>query len=170
MLDEEFQELKRRGAFPLDTEYFIPCTSMEESKNLNEVNGPCLILAGAGMCNGGRILHHLYHNIENPNTYVLIVGYQSHASLGRKLVEKQAVVRIFGDEKRLRAKVHTLSGFSAHAGQTDLLNWFSYLAPSKPRVVITHGEDMQRETLASLVKKRFELDSMLPEIGDIIEL
>ena len=170
LLDEEFQELKRRGAFPLDTEYFIPCTSMEESKNLNEVNGPCLILAGAGMCNGGRILHHLYHNIEKPSTYVLIVGYQSHASLGRKLVEKQDVVRIFGDEKRLRAKVHTLSGFSAHAGQTDLLNWFSHLAPSKPRVVITHGEDMQRETLASLVKKRFELDSMLPEIGDIIEL
>jgi metallo-beta-lactamase family protein len=170
LLDEEFQVLKREGAFPLKNEFFIPCTTGEESKMLNEVNGPCLILAGAGMCNGGRILHHLYHNIENPNTHIIIVGYQSHASLGRKLVEKQAVVRIFGEEKRLRAKVHTLSGFSAHAGQTDLLNWFSYLAPSRPKVVITHGEDIQRKTLASLIKSRYELDSLLTEIGDVIEL
>ncbi|MNQ37172.1 Ribonuclease [compost metagenome] len=170
LLDEEFQELKRRGAFPLDPEYFIPCTSSEESKKLNEVEGPCLILAGAGMCNGGRILHHLFHNIENPNTHVLIVGYQSYASLGRKLVEKQPTVRILGEEKTVRAQVHTLSGFSAHAGQTDLLNWFSYLAPSKPKVVITHGEDMQRQTLAALIKKQFELDAILPEIGDVIEL
>ncbi|MNF42589.1 Ribonuclease [compost metagenome] len=170
LLDEEFQELKRRGAFPLDPEYFIPCTSSEESKKLNEVEGPCLILAGAGMCNGGRILHHLFHNIENPNTHVLIVGYQSYASLGRKLVEKQPTVRILGEEKTVRAQVHTLSGFSAHAGQTDLLNWFSYLAPSKPKVVITHGEDMQRQTLAALIKKQFELDAVLPEIGDVIEL
>jgi metallo-beta-lactamase family protein len=170
LLDEEFHELKSKGAFPLKNEYFIPCTTAEDSKMLNEVNGPCLILAGAGMCNGGRILHHLYHNIENPNTHILIVGYQSYASLGRKLVEKQAIVRIFGEEKRLKAKVHTLSGFSAHAGQADLLNWFSYLAPSKPKVVITHGEDVQRETLASLIKSEYELDSILPDIGDIIEL
>lgn len=170
LLDAEFHELKSKGAFPLKNEYFIPCTTAEDSKMLNEVKGPCLILAGAGMCNGGRILHHLYHNIENPNTHILIVGYQSYASLGRKLVEKQAVVRIFGEEKRLKAKVHTLSGFSAHAGQADLLNWFSYLAPSKPKVVITHGEDVQRETLASLIKSKYELDSILPEIGDVIEL
>jgi metallo-beta-lactamase family protein len=170
LLDEEFQELKRRGAFPLDSEYFIPCTSLEESKRLNDLKGPCLILAGAGMCNGGRIVHHLFHNVEDPNTHVLIVGYQSYASLGRKLVEKQPTVRILGEEKTVRAQVHTLSGFSAHAGQTDLLNWFSYLAPSKPKVVITHGEDMQRQTLASLIKKQFELDSVLPEIGDVIEL
>ncbi|MNR18827.1 Ribonuclease [compost metagenome] len=122
------------------------------------------------MCNGGRILHHLFHNIENPNTHVLIVGYQSYASLGRKLVEKQPTVRILGEEKTVRAQVHTLSGFSAHAGQTDLLNWFSYLAPSKPKVVITHGEDMQRQALAFQIKKKFELDSILPEIGDVIEL
>lgn len=170
LLDEEFQELKRNGAFPLNTDYFIPCTSIEESKKLNEVDGPCLILAGAGMCNGGRIMHHLYHNIENPNTHILIVGYQSNASLGRKLVEKQAVVRIFGDEKRLRAQVHTLSGFSAHAGQTDLLKWFAALAPSKPMVVITHGEDNQREILASLIKEKHQLNALLPEIGDVIKL
>jgi len=170
LLDEEFQELKREGAFPVNTDYFIPSSSLESSKKLNEVEGPCLILAGAGMCNGGRILHHLYHNVENPNTHVLIVGYQSNNSLGRKLVEKQPVVRIFGEEKTVRAQVHTLSGFSAHAGQTDLLNWFSFLAPSMPKVVITHGEDNQRKIMASCIKKQFNLDATLPEIGDVIEL
>jgi len=170
LLDEEFQELKRKGVFPLNSKYFIPSSTLSSSKILNDVKGPCLILAGAGMCNGGRILHHLSHNIENPNTHVLIVGYQSYASLGRKLVEKQPSVRIFGEEKKVRAQVHSLSGFSAHAGQTDLLKWFSYLAPSKPKVVITHGEDVQRQILASCIKKQFNLDSTLPKIGEIIEL
>ena len=129
-----------------------------------------MILAGAGMCNGGRILHHLSHNLENQNTHVLIVGYQSYGSIGRRLVEKAPKISIFGEEKIVRAQVHTLGGFSAHAGQDDLLNWFSYLAPSKPKVVITHGEDGPRQALADCLKKQFKINSTLPKIGETIEL
>jgi metallo-beta-lactamase family protein len=170
LLDDEYQELKRRGVFPINTDYFIPSQTAKASKALNDVNGPCMILAGAGMCNGGRILHHLFHNIENQNTHVLIVGYQSYGSIGRRLVEKAPKISIFGDEKIVRAQVHTLGGFSAHAGQDDLLNWFSYLAPSNPKVVITHGEDGPRQALADCLKKQFKVNSTLPKIGETIEL
>lgn len=170
LLDEEFQELKRRGVFPLNEEYFIPSASADSSKALNDIKGPCMILAGAGMCNGGRILHHLHNNISNPNTHVLIVGFQSFGSLGRRLVEKAESISIFGERKVMRAQIHTLNGFSAHAGQTDLLKWFSYLAPSKPKVVITHGEDGPRKALAACIKKQYKLNSTLPKIGEVIEL
>jgi predicted metal-dependent RNase len=80
------------------------------------------------------------------DTHVLIVGYQGEGSLGRRLVNGEKVVSIHGEKIAVAAKVHTLGGFSAHAGQTDLLHWFSALAPAKPRVVLTHGEDVQRST------------------------
>jgi metallo-beta-lactamase family protein len=170
LLDEEFHELKRKGAFPLDRQYFIACATAESSRALNDVSGPCVILAGGGMCNGGRILHHLSHNINNPNTHVLIVGYQSHGSIGRRLVDKEEKISFFGKEQVVRAQIHTLNGFSAHAGQTDLLKWFSYLAPTNPKVILTHGEDDSRKTLAACIKKQHKISCMLPEIGESIEI
>ena len=122
------------------------------------------------MCNGGRILHHLSRNLSDPNCHVLIVGYQSVGSLGRRLVEKASKVSVFGEEKVVKAKVHTLGGFSAHAGQSDLMNWFSSLAPAKPRVVITHGEDGPRQALADLITKKHKLKPQLPRIGEVFEL
>ncbi len=170
VLDDEYHALKKRGVFPLTRKTFVPSPSAATSKALNEVDGPCMILAGAGMCNGGRILHHLYHNVENPNAHVIIVGYQSQGSLGRKLVDRMPEVSIFGDIKRVNAQVHTLGGFSAHAGQTDLLDWFSSLAPAKPRLVLTHGEDGPRKALAEEIKKKHRISAVLPRIGDVIEL
>lgn len=170
LLDEEFQELKRKGAFPVDERYFIPSATAETSKQLNFEKGPCMILAGAGMCNGGRILHHLRHNLRFPDTHVLIVGYQAHGSLGRKLVEGYETVRIFGEEIPVKAQVHTLNGFSAHAGQTELLEWFSHLAPSNPRVYLVHGEDGPRKKLAQMIQEKFQIQASLPEIGAEVEL
>jgi metallo-beta-lactamase family protein len=170
LLDDEYHELRRKGVFPLDERYFIPSPSADSSKALNTVKGPCLIIAGAGMCNGGRILHHLYHNITDPNTHVIIVGYQSRTSIGRRLVDRAETIRIFGEEKKVLAQVHTLSGFSAHAGQTDLMNWFSHIAPAMPRVLITHGEDGPRNALAALINKRYNIVPVLPEIGEVFEV
>jgi metallo-beta-lactamase family protein len=141
----------------------------EESKRINDVTGSCFIMAGAGMCNGGRVLHHLKQNLWKPETQVLIVGYQSHGSLGRQLVDGVKEVRIHGEKVAVEAKVHTMSGFSAHAGQTDLLTWFGVLAPSKPRVVLTHGEDGPRKELSRQIQRRFRLKSELPKMGDVIE-
>jgi metallo-beta-lactamase family protein len=122
------------------------------------------------MCNAGRIVHHLRANLWKPDTHVLIVGYQGHGSLGRRLVDGEKVVSIFGEKVAVKAKIHTLGGFSAHAGQTDLLHWFSFIAPSRPRVVLTHGEDDQRAALARLIQQRYQLTSSLPKMGDVIEL
>jgi metallo-beta-lactamase family protein len=170
LLNEEFQELKAAGAFPVNPRYFIATPSAKESMALNELNGPMMILAGAGMCNGGRILHHLSHNLTNPETRVLIVGFQSYGSLGRRLVEKEDHVKIFGKEYTVKAKVSTLNGFSAHAGQTDLLNWFSTLAPSKPKVIVTHGEDEQRKILSGMLKKKFGVKTVMPELNEVVEI
>jgi metallo-beta-lactamase family protein len=146
------------------------CVTAEDSMKINDQTGPCLIMAGAGMCNAGRILHHLKQNLWKPDTHVLIVGYQSRESLGRRLVEGEKVVSIHGEKVAVKAKVHTLGGFSAHAGQTDLLTWFSAIAPSKPRVILTHGEDRQRTELAKKIQQRFRLSCSLPAMGETIEL
>jgi metallo-beta-lactamase family protein len=146
------------------------CTTAEDSMKINHVPGPCLVMAGAGMCNAGRILHHLKQNLWKSETHVLIVGYQSHGSLGRRLVEGEKLVSIHGEKVAVKAKVHTLGGFSAHAGQTDLLKWFTKIAPSRPKVVLTHGEDEPRGALAKKIQQRFKLTSSLPMMGDVIEL
>jgi metallo-beta-lactamase family protein len=127
-------------------------------------------MAGAGMCNAGRILHHLKNHLGKPETHVLIVGYQAEGSLGRMLVEGVKTVKIFGDTISVKAQIHTLGGFSAHAGQTDLLSWFNAIAPSKPRVALTHGEDGPRRELAKKIQELHGLKALLPSIGETIEI
>ena len=153
-----------------DLRTLTTCVTAEDSKKINDQPGPCLVMAGAGMCNAGRIIHHLKANLWKPETHVLIVGFQAHGSLGRKLVDGEKLVSIFGEKIAVKAQVHTLGGFSAHAGQTDLLTWFSAIAPSKPRVVLTHGEDEPRGALAKKIQQRFGLRSVLPKMGEVIEL
>jgi metallo-beta-lactamase family protein len=142
----------------------------KHSMAINAQEGPCLVMAGAGMCNAGRILHHLRANLWKENTHVMIVGYQARGSIGRLLVEGAQTIKIHGEKIAVKAKVHTLGGFSAHAGQTELLDWFSAVAGSKPRVVLTHGEDRQRETLAGLIKARHGIKAVVPDMGEVIEL
>jgi metallo-beta-lactamase family protein len=146
------------------------CVTADDSKTINDEPGPCLVMAGAGMCNAGRILHRLKANLRKPEAHVLIVGYQGDGSLGRRLVNGEELVTIHGEKIAVRAKVHTLGGFSAHAGQTDLLTWFSALAPCPPRAVLTRGEDEPRGVLAKRIQKRFHLSSKLPKMGEAIEL
>jgi metallo-beta-lactamase family protein len=100
----------------------------------------------------------------------LFVGYQAHGSLGRQLVDGQQEVKMFGEKIAVKATIHTLGGFSAHAGQTDLLHWFDVIAPSRPRVILTHGEDDQRGALARLIQKRHRLSSKVPKMGEAVEL
>ena len=122
------------------------------------------------MCNAGRILHHLRHNLWNPETHVLIVGYQGNGTLGRLLVDGAKKVTIYGETIAVKAQIHTLGGFSAHAGQTDLLAWFASLAPSKPRVILTHGDNGPRNALAKLIAERHGLTPYLPALGETITL
>jgi metallo-beta-lactamase family protein len=122
------------------------------------------------MCNGGRILHHFHANLHRESTRVLIVGYQGHGSLGRRLVEGAKSVPLHGEQVTVRATVHTLNGFSAHAGQSDLLKWFVPLAASKPRVILTHGEDVPRKALRAQIQRRFGLSPHLPSQSEVAEI
>jgi metallo-beta-lactamase family protein len=146
------------------------CVTAQESRALNEFRGICMILAGAGMCNAGRILHHLRNNVWKPATTVLVVGYQGRATVGRALVDGAKSVRIFGQPIAVNAAVHSLGGFSAHAGQSDLLNWLAPMVHCRPRVFLTHGEDHAREPLAACIEQRFKIKPELPGYQDVIEL
>jgi metallo-beta-lactamase family protein len=129
-----------------------------------------MILAGAGMCTGGRILHHFRHNLARPSTVVLFVGYQGHGSLGRMIVDGKPTVRIFGETIPVRASVHTFGGLSGHAGQRDLVRWFDSLAPSRPRLVLTHGENRAQEALRRIIQDRHQVQVECPGLGDTIQV
>jgi metallo-beta-lactamase family protein len=170
LFDEEFQELQRERPLLQDLRTLTVTRTAQESRQLNERSGPCLIMAGSGMCNGGRILHHLKNNLWRPGTRVLIVGYQGEGSLGRQLVDRAKHVTIFGEQIAVRSSIHTLNGFSAHAGQSGLLQWLAPMAASRPRVFLTHGEAKARRPLAEKIDERFGLRAELPEPGETIEL
>ena len=170
MFDDETAKYIAQKPVQADLKTLKVCVTAEDSKKINDEPGPCLVMAGAGMCNAGRIVHHLKANLWKPETHVVIVGYQGDGSLGRQLVDGAKVVSIFGEKIAVKAQVHTLGGFSAHAGQTDLLGWFGAIAPSKPRVVLTHGENEPREMLAQKIQQSFKLKAQLPDLNEAIEL
>jgi metallo-beta-lactamase family protein len=168
--DERASELARENMRPLQFPGLKHTQSVEESKRLNDATGSLVIIAANGMCTGGRVVHHLRHSLSNPNTHIVIVGYQGHGTLGRRLVDGAKFVSIFGDEMPVRAQVHTLGGFSAHAGQSGLLNWIAPFQELKPRVFLTHGEDGPRGVLRDQLQARFQLASTLPYYGDEVEI
>ena len=168
LFDEESRDMRRACSIAAQHDHVKPTPTAEDSMKLNEAPGPCLIMAGSGMCNAGRILHHLKHGLWKRDTSVIIVGYQGEGTLGRQLVDRAEEVRIFGETIAVKAQIHTLNGFSAHAGQTELLEWFRPLARSKPKVILTHGESRGREPLAACIAKRDGLTPVLPIQGDVI--
>jgi metallo-beta-lactamase family protein len=170
LFDDEALAMHKSGELrdKLDTVEF--CPSAQDSRSLNDVKGPCLIMAGAGMCTGGRILHHFRHNLARPATQVLFVGYQGHGSLGRMIVDGKTSVTIFGERIPVRASVHTFGGLSGHAGQSDLARWLGCIAASRPRVFLTHGEERGRKPLGKLIKERFKLRVDYPGLGEKIEI
>lgn len=169
LFDEEARALQRSCEIVRSHRHVIPTPTAADSMRLNDAPGPCLIMAGSGMCTAGRILHHLKHGLWRPETVVMFVGYQAEGSLGRQLVDGARRVRILGEEIVVRAQIHTLNGFSAHAGQSALLRWLEPLARTRPRVVLTHGEPRARNPLAALIQERFGLTVHLPGPGQQLE-
>ncbi len=167
-MDEEARSLENSGQLRTDLATLKTCETAIESKALNAIDGPCLILAGAGMCNAGRILHHLRHCLGSPETVVIIVGYQAKGCLGRDLIEGASTVKILGETVHVRATVKGLGGFSAHAGQSDLLRWLEPMAAHHPRVVLTHGESHSINELAYQIKHRFDIECEKPKLEDVI--
>jgi metallo-beta-lactamase family protein len=143
---------------------------VNESKALNDIRGPFIVISASGMCEAGRILHHLKNNIENPRNTVLITGFQAEHTLGRKLVDKLPEVPIFGDPVRLRAQVVKLNELSGHADQRELLAWLPAAAPSLKRIFLVHGEKSQQTSLARAIEQQYKVPVTIPARGESFEL
>jgi metallo-beta-lactamase family protein len=170
LFDDEALAMRQSGELGENLETAQFCPTANDSRALNNLKGACLIMAGAGMCTGGRILHHFRHNLSRPGTTVLIVGYQGHGSLGRQLVDGKKSVTIFGEKIPVRASVHTFGGLSGHAGQSDLLRWVEPLAGSGPRVFLTHGEEKGRRPLGKLIEEKYRLRVDYPGLRETIQI
>ncbi|MPV85653.1 MBL fold metallo-hydrolase RNA specificity domain-containing protein [Ostreibacterium oceani] len=140
-----------------------------ESKHLNTIESGCIFIAGSGMCNGGRIIHHLRHNITRPECHVIIVGYQAGGTLGRRLVNGEKRIKMFGEWLEVKAQIHTVGGLSAHADQADMFKWLSHFK-TKPDVYLVHGEDDSRQAFKDHVEQHTDLTVHCPVAGDVVML
>jgi metallo-beta-lactamase family protein len=142
----------------------------EESRSLNEAKGPMIVISASGMCEGGRILHHLRHGLGDARNTVLFVGYQGDGTLGRRLREGAETVNILGEPVRRRAEVAGLDGFSAHADQRELVQWVERLVPRPRRICLVHGEPRPADTLADLLRRRVGCEVTVPSLHEEVEL
>ena len=142
----------------------------EESMAINRITGGAIVIAGSGMCTGGRIRHHFKHNLWRAEAHVVIVGFQARGTLGRALVEGAKRVHIFGNEIAVKATVHTLGGFSAHAGQTQLIDWARHFREPHPRTYLVHGELEKMQALQGRLAAALAWKALIPSPGEKIEL
>jgi metallo-beta-lactamase family protein len=170
--DDESRGLARSGQARREFANVNLCVTPQQSRDLNDSWEPSIVIAGSGMCDGGRILHHLRHNLWRRGVQVLLTSFMGDGSLGRKLVDGAKTVRIFREDVVVRADVRTVGGLSAHAGQGGLIEWFMGTSkkPAAPRVVLTHGEDRQRGVLAQALTGIGGCTVTQPKRFEVIEI
>ena len=170
LFEDEIQEKIKRGDNPLEFNGLQFNQTAEESKALNQDTRPAIILSASGMCDVGRIKHHLKHNLWNPKSTILFVGYQAPGTLGRSIVEGAKKVKIFGEEIAVNARVEYIEGYSGHADQTWLLNFiYSFTNPPK-HVFLVHGEPEGQLELKEKIEQTSECKVIIPNFGDSFEL
>lgn len=170
LFDEETQKEIMNGDNPLEFPGLKFTMSTDESKALNESQEPCIIISASGMCEVGRIKHHLKHNLWNPNSTILFVGYQAPGTLGYNIVHGAKKVKIFGEEIAVNARVEYIEGYSGHADQEGLMN-FIYSFIQKPKhIFLIHGEEESQEVLEQKIITDTNLPVTIPDFGDTYEL
>ena len=157
-----------QNPFGLEDIHYI--TDVKESKKLNHLEETCIIISASGMCESGRILHHLKNNIEDPKNTILVVGFMAKDTLGRKIVERKEKVKIFGEEYTLRAEVEVLDAFSAHADRDELLEYVNHTKDSLRGVFVVHGEEEQSQALADGIKNLGIQNVMVPDLGEEVTI
>jgi metallo-beta-lactamase family protein len=170
LFDKEAAEFFHRNGSPFDFPSLKLVKTVDESKTINYIKGTVVIIAGSGMCNGGRIKHHLVYNISRPESTILFVGYQAEGTLGRQIVDGSKAVRILGQTYRVSAKIVQMGGFSAHADRDDLLRWLSGFQKPPSRLFVTHGEPQTALSFADLVSKTKKWPTMVPGYQDQVAL
>ena len=169
LFDEEARRVWNGKPHPFRLPNLQLSVEVAQSQAINRLNGGAIIIAGSGMCNGGRIRHHLRHNLGNRRNHVLFVGYQAQGTLGRRLVDGAQTVRIYGSEVAVKAQRHTIGGLSAHADQRGLLEWYGLIA-GRPPVMLLHGEDDAREAMALAMRTQYGVDAALAKVGMVREV
>lgn len=170
LFDDETKELIQRGDNPLDFPGLKFTQTVDESKALNESDESCIIISASGMCEVGRIKHHLKHNIWNPKNTILFVGYQAIGTLGRKIVDGAKTIKLFGEEVAVNARVEYIEGYSGHADQQGLLN-FVYSFMKKPdHIFLVHGEEEPQKVLKNKITENTGLAVTIPAYGETYDL
>lgn len=165
-LDEESRAMMKSGIKLPNVRFSL---TAEESQAINTLEGPAIIISASGMCNAGRVRHHLRHHIWDPNSCVVFVGYQAMGTPGRKIVDGAKSITLVGDEVAIKAKIFTINGFSAHAGQSQLLEWVKGFMHPQMQVVLVHGEPQKQEVLAGLLRERYQLAVQMPDyLGELL--
>ncbi len=161
--DEETRNLLKRGEDPLSLPQLHFTETTEASMAINEVRGPAIVISASGMADAGRIKHHLKHNLWREGASVVIVGFQAQGTTGRKIVDGAEKVRLFNEDVAVKAKVYTINGFSAHAGQSQILDWLSHFENRGMQVFLVHGEYSAQQVLAGLIRERFGFKVFIPD-------
>ena len=170
LFDEETKKIMQSGDNPLEFPGLKFTKTADESKELNESHQSSIIISASGMCEVGRIKHHLKHNLWNPNNTILFVGYQAPGTLGRKIVDGAKTVKIFGEEIAVNARIEYIEGYSGHADQEWLLN-FIYSFFTKPKhIFLVHGEPEGQKVLRDKIIENTEIPVTIPEFGECYEL
>jgi len=171
--DEHDKEMKialEHDASPLEPHLLTLVRDREQSKALNSTKGPLIVIAGSGMANGGRIVHHFMHRLSDPTTTVVFTGYQAQGTLGRRLLEGQSPVYIHHAEIEVRANVTKLNSLSAHADQEEILSWLGHFKSPPKETFIVHGEPPAQAVLAAKIKEQFGWNVTIPHQGEIAQL
>lgn len=168
--DDEVNAFSADGNDPFGFTRLKYVRDVNESKALNDLHGPCLILSASGMCEGGRVLHHLRNNIEDLRNTVLITGYQAENTLGRKILERHAEVPVFGEPMRLRAEVCVLDELSGHADQKELIEWMRPFAKGLKKVFLVHGDPAPGAALAAVIQHEYGVETIQPSRGESFKL
>lgn len=167
--DEDARRLLDKGDDPFNFNGFNMITSPEDSKRLISKNG-IVIIAGSGMCTGGRIIHHIKNNITKPSTHMIFVGYQVEGTLGRKIVDGEEKIKVFGESMDVNAQIHTLGGFSAHGDQRDLRYWLRSFGHSPKQIFITHGDEETSIGFASNIEQELQIKTQVPKLNESFTL
>jgi metallo-beta-lactamase family protein len=170
LFDEEARRLAHQAPQTPNALRVTYTASVQESMALNRIAGGAIIVAASGMCDGGRIRHHLKHHLPNPRTTILIIGFQAAGTLGRRLVDRAPVVRIFGEEVPVRAEIVTLGGFSAHADQSALLQWLRHFRAPPGHLFLVHGEAEIAAAFAAEIERKLRWRSSIPAHEETVTL
>jgi len=169
LYDEEAAAYYKKSGPLLDMPNLTLSETADQSRAINKMASGAIVIAGSGMCTGGRIMHHLKHNLWRSDAHVIIAGYQSPGSLGRKLVDGKSRVRIWGDQIKVRAKIHTIGGLSAHADQQGLVDWYAHFE-SRPPALLVHGEKSAMQTLSGRLRDEFGARVHSAKLGKTTDL